>query len=169
MTDQTSLIDAMETLAGRRGLQPRRAVLRRRLVDGADLDRRRRRAGRHPHARGDPPREAGGALLPGRHLRDVRQGARGPAVRDHAVPPALALRRRQGVRLLHHAELPRVLRHARLQRHPLQPRVAASRPRVRDPQDHQPGGQDQAGEPRSCAWATSTPSATGASPATTSR
>ena len=54
-------------------------------------------------------------------------------------------------------------------RHPLQPRVAPPRPRVRDPQDHQHGRQDQARPGQtSCASATSTPSATGASRATTS-
>ena len=35
-------------------------------------------------------------------------------------------------------QLPRGLRHAPDQRHPLQPRVAAPRPDVRDPQDHAP-------------------------------
>ena len=43
-------------------------------------------------------------------LGDVRQGARGPADRDDAVLPALALRRREGLRALHHGQLPRVLR-----------------------------------------------------------
>ena len=46
-------------------------------------------------------------------LGDVRQGARGPADRDDAVLPALALRRGQGLRALHHGQLPRVLRPAR--------------------------------------------------------
>ena len=44
--------------------------------------------------------------------RDVRQGARGPADRDDAVLPALALRRGEGLRALHHGQLPRVLRPA---------------------------------------------------------
>ncbi len=38
-----------------------------------------------------------------------------------AVPPALPVRGGQGVRPLHHRQLPRELRHVRLQRHPLQP------------------------------------------------
>ena len=42
--------------------------------------------------------------------RDVRQGRRGPAERDDAVLPALALRRGQGLRALDHHQLPRVLR-----------------------------------------------------------
>ena len=52
------------------------------------------------------------------------------AARDHAVLPALAVRRGQGLRLLDHGELPRGLRPVRLQRHPVQPRVArcAARP-----------------------------------------
>jgi hypothetical protein len=70
-------------------------------------------------ARGLP----GGALLPGLQLGDVRQGARGPAERGHAALPALALWRREGLRPLHHDQLPRVLRPPRHQRDPLQPRV----------------------------------------------
>ena len=54
--------------------------------------------------------------------------------------------------------------------HPVQPRVAAPRAGVRDPQG-QPGGRPDHARPagRASRWATSTPSATGASPATTSR
>ena len=49
------------------------------------------------------------------------------------------------------------LRHARLQRHPVQPRVAAPRARVRDAQDHRRRRADQARRCRtSCASATST-------------
>ena len=54
-----------------------------------------------------------GALLPGLLERDVRQGARGPADRDDALLPALALWRGEGLRPLHHRQLPRVLRPAR--------------------------------------------------------
>ena len=42
-------------------------------------------------------------------------------------------------------ELPRELRDARLQRHPVQPRVAAARRELRHPQDHEGAGRDQAG------------------------
>ena len=76
------------------------------------------------------------ALLPGLDLGAVRQGAGNAAERDHAVLSALALRRRQAVRLLDHGELPRGVRHVRLQRHPLQPRIAAARRNLRHPQDH---------------------------------
>ena len=111
-----------------------------------------------------------GALLPGVELGDVRQGAGGPAARDDPAVAALAVRRRQGLRPLHDHQLPRVLRHARLLGDPLQPRVAAPRAGVRDPQD-QPGRRPdpprdpeghRARQPRRR-------SATGASPATTSR
>ena len=68
--------------------------------------------------------------------RDVRQGPGGAAERVDAVLPALAVRRRQGLRALDHDQLPRELRPARLVGHPLQPRVAPARARVRDPQDH---------------------------------
>ena len=85
-----------------------------------------------------------GALLPGQLLGDVRQGPRGPADREHAVLPALALRRGEGLRPLHHGQLPRVLRPARDERHPLQPRVPAPRPGVRHAQDHLARGGDQA-------------------------
>ena len=59
-----------------------------------------------------------------------------PQTADHAVLPALALRRGKGLRPLHHGQLSRVLRPLCLQRDPLQPRVrvlehAADRARER--------------------------------------
>ena len=57
-----------------------------------------------------------------------------PQTRDHAVLPPQPLRRGQGLRPLDHRQLPRELRPARLLGHPLQPRVAPPRARVRDPQ-----------------------------------
>ncbi len=92
-----------------------------------------------------------------------------PQTRGDAVLSAQPVRRVEGLRPLHHGQLPRELRPVRLLGHPLQPRVAAARPRVRDAQGHRRRGADQArARRRSCAWATSTPGATGASPATTS-
>ena len=44
---------------------------------------------------------------------------------------------------LHHGELPRELRPVRVLGHPLQPRVAPPRPRVRDPQGHRRRGPHQ--------------------------
>jgi GDPmannose 4,6-dehydratase len=49
--------------------------------------------------------------------------------------------------LLAHGELPRVLRAARQQRHPLQPRVAAPGRNLRHPQDHPCGHAHQNGPP----------------------
>ena len=61
------------------------------------------------------------ALLPGHHLRAVRPGAADPADGEHPLLSALALWGRQALRLLDHRQLPRGLRHLRLQRHPVQP------------------------------------------------
>ena len=52
-------------------------------------------------------------LLPGVVERDVRQGARGAADRADAVLPAQPVRRLEGVRALHHGQLPRELRPVR--------------------------------------------------------
>ena len=102
--------------------------------------------------------------------RDVRQGARDAADRDDAVLPALALRRGEGLRPLHHGQLPRVLRHAPVLGDPLQPRVAraagSSSSRARSPGTRR---RSSSGSATSCGSATSTPSATGATRRTTSR
>ena len=109
-------------------------------------------------------------VLPGQHLGAVRPGAGDAAARDHALLPALALRRRQALRLLDRRQLPRGLRHLRLQRHPLQPRVAHARRDLRHAQDHpRPGAHQGRPAERTLTSATSTPGATGATPATTSR
>ena len=150
-------------------LQPGGDVVRAGVVGSAAADRRVQRPGRDPRARGGPPGRHQDPLLPGVVERDVRQGAGGAAERGDAVLPAQPLWRVEGLRALHHGQLPRELRPLRLLGHPLQPRVAAARPRVRDPQGHRRRGADQARAwRRNCAWATSTPGATGASPATTS-
>ncbi len=52
--------------------------------------------------------------------------------------------RGQALRLLDHGELPRGLRHVRLQRHPVQPRIAGARRDLRDAQDHARAGAHQA-------------------------
>ncbi len=46
---------------------------------------------------------------------------------------------------LHHGQLSRELQPVRVLRHPLQSRVAAARPRIRDAQGHRRRGADQAG------------------------
>ena len=66
------------------------------------------------------------------------------AERDDAVLPAQPVRRGQGLRPLDHGQLPRELRPVRLHRHPVQPRVAAPRHRVRDAQGHRRRGPHQA-------------------------
>ena len=164
----------------RRDLQPRRHQLRPALLEPAGAHRRDHRPRRPPHARSDPHRhrrhrpraaaaphgikfyQASSSEMFGKVTRDAPE-------RGDAVPPAQSLRRREGLRPLHHRQLPRELRHLRLQRHPLQPRVAATRAGVRDAQDHAraPCASSSASRTSSCS-ATSTPSATGATPATTS-
>ena len=108
-------------------------------------------------------------LLSGVVERDVRQGARSAADRADAVLSAQPVRRLQGLRALHHGELPRELRPLRRLGHPLQSRVAAPRPRVRHAQGHRRRRAHQArarrlAQPRQSRRA----SATGALPATTS-
>ena len=153
----------------RRGLQPGRAELRPDLLEPARPDRRVHRPRRDPDARGDPPGRSDDPLLPGVVERDVRQGPRGAAERADALPSAQPVRRGQGLRPFPDRQLPRELRHVRGLRDPVQPRIAAPRPRVRHrarSPTARPGSRS-AWRP-SCGWATSTPSATGASPATTS-
>ena len=93
-----------------------------------------------------------------------------PADRDDALLPALALRRGEVLRPLHHGQLPRELRPVRGFGNPLQPRVRAPRARVRHAQGHARRRRDQA---RACSrsWrsGTSMRSATGATRRTTSR
>ncbi len=85
-------------------------------------------------------------LLPGVVLGDVRQGAGGAADRDDAVLAAFALWLRKGICVLADGELPRVLRVACEQRHPLQSRERAARRDLCDAQDH-PGGHAHQGRP----------------------
>ena len=61
-------------LEARRGLQPRRDVVRRHLLDPADADRRVHRRRRHAAARVHPRGLPRRPLLPGLLERDVRQG-----------------------------------------------------------------------------------------------
>ena len=134
-----------------RGLQPRRAVLRADLLVPAGPDRRVHRAGRDPHARGDPP-----GLHPTARFyqasRARRCSARSPETPQRETTPFYP-RSPYGVakvlRPLDHGQLPRVLRPLRRERHPLQSRVAAARHRVRHPQGHRRRGPHQAGPARS--------------------
>ena len=151
-----------------RGLPPRGAEPRQGQLRRAGVHRGRHRARHDPPARGDPGLGGQGALLPGLLLGDVRRRA-AAAERADALPPAQPVRRGQGLRLLDHRELPRELRALRLQRHPLQPRVAAPRRDLRHAQDHPRARRDPRRAPAHAApRATSTRSATGASRRTTS-
>ena len=102
-------------------------------------------------------------LLPGRQLRDVRQGRWSAPAGDDAVLPAQPLRGGQGLRPLDDGALPRGVRPLRLQRHPVQPRIAPPRRDLRHPQDHARRRQHPGRHGRtSSISATSMPSATGA-------
>ena len=120
---------ALSLLAGRADRQHHRS-------------RRAAHAGGDPHGRRHP--EQPDPVLPGVVVGDVRQGARDPAARADRLPPALAVRLRQGVRPRHRRQLPRVVRAARVVGHPVQPRGPATRHRVRDAQGVQRGGPHQA-------------------------
>ena len=125
--------------------------------------------GLHPAARGGARRRRQVPVLPGVVVGDVRRDA-AAAEREHALPPAFAVRRGQGLRLLDRPQLPRGLRTVRGQRHPVQPRVAPTWRDLRDAQDH-PGSRPDQGRARGArsTSATSTPFATGATPRSTSR
>ena len=102
--------------AAGRGLQPRRDLVRRAVVQAAGAHGGGHRPRRPADARGDPGRrrhaEQPDPLLSGVVERDVRQGARGAAERGDAVPSAQPVRRREGVRPQHHGQLPRGVRHS---------------------------------------------------------
>ena len=84
----------------RRGLQPRGDQLRGAVVLPGRADGEHDRVGRAADVGGDPHDrwhpEQPDPLLSGVVVGDVRQGARVPAERADAVPPALAVRVRQG-------------------------------------------------------------------------
>ncbi len=93
-----------------------------------------------------------------------------PAARVDAAVAALAVRRGQGLRPLHDDQLPRVLRHARL----VAGSCSTTSRRAAGPEFvtrkvTRAVARITLGCRRRSRWATSTPSATGASPATTSR
>jgi hypothetical protein len=117
-----------------RDIQPRGAVVRADVVAAAGAHRGVRRRRGDARARGDAARRARVPLLPGPLERDVRPRPRDAAARDDPVPPPEPVRRREGLRPLHHGQLPRELRPVHVLGHPVQPRVAAPGPRVRHPQ-----------------------------------
>ena len=112
--------------------------------DSAGAHCRARRGRRDGAARGDSRGRLRDSLLPGVLVGDLRRAGRDAAVGGDAARAAHALRRREGVRALHHALVPAPLRPARVRGDPLQPRVAAAPARVRAEQDRERGGGDQA-------------------------
>ena len=133
LTDMSQPDPGPARLRPRRGLQPRRRLVRRLLLGERGPHHRRDRQGRAHHARGGPaarrrrPRrirfyQASSSEMFGK----VQEVA---AARAHPAVAALAVRREQGLRAPHDHQLPRVLRHARLVGDPVQPRVAAPRRR----------------------------------------
>ena len=134
--------DAVDRGEAGRGVQPGGAVARAGLLRRARAHRRHDGHRNHPDAGGGAAGRDRDALLPGLVLGALRVDS-AAAERGDAVPPALAVRRREALQLLDHQELPRGLRHVRGQRDPVQPRVSAARRDVRDPQDHSGGGGDQ--------------------------
>ena len=129
LTDASSINRILRDDPARRDLQPRRAEPRAGQLRRAGVHRRVDR------------RSATLRLLEA--IREVgarRRGSTRPARREmfgkvaetpqtETTPfyPRSPVRRGQGVRVLDHGELPRGVRHVRLQRHPVQSRVAAAR------------------------------------------
>ncbi len=154
----------------RRDLQPRRAEPRGRVVRDRRVHGEFRRARHAATARSDPDLRAHGArsLLPGVELGDVRQGTGDATARDDALLSALALWRREGVRVLDHGELPRGLRDVRVQRHPVQPRKSRCAARHSSRAKSRAGSRESRSASTSVSTsATSTRCATGATRATT--
>ena len=122
-----SLHQVVEAVHAGRVLSPGGAELCKLLV------RRRVLHAEHQHQRHSL--SAGGAQEPCAALplllrgieRDVRQGGGGAADRRHAVSSTVDLRDQQGGRIRPDAQLPRGIWHARLERHPVQSRIAAPR------------------------------------------
>ena len=101
--DELSLVDVLDDLPAARGLQPRVAVVRPDVVAAARADRGVRGRRLHGAARGDPSRRRRDSLLPGVLQRDLRRAAGGAADGGDAARAGHAVRRREGLRALHHA------------------------------------------------------------------
>ena len=154
--------------APRGGLQPRVGLVRADVVGAAGADGRARGGRRDRAARGDPRGRRVDPLLPGVVVGDLRRAGRVAAGRVHAAESADAVRRREGLRALHHAQLSPALRDARLVRDPLQPHLAAAAGRVPAAQGRRtPPPRSASGCRTSSGSATCRRVATGASPATT--
>ena len=111
LIDLSSLIRIVQDVRAGRGLQSRRAELRRRVLAAAAADRRGHRTRRRQPPGGGAHRAPGCALLPGLVLGDVRADPGAAPERNHAVPPALAICRGQALCPLDDGEPPREFRH----------------------------------------------------------
>src|SRR6266849_5362826 len=112
------------------GAEPRGSLLR-----PARIHRRRRRPRNYAAAGGDSHQRNLNAFLPGIDVKNVQPLPSSPK-RDHAFSSAQPVRGGEAVRALDDDQLPRGARPLRVQRNPVQPRVAAQRRELRDPQDH---------------------------------
>ncbi len=134
LLDSSSLINTLQRVRPRRDLQPRRAEPREGQLRDAGVHGRSDRDGGTAHPRGRAPRGLADPLLPGGQQRDVRPRPREPPERADAVPSAQSVRGVEALLALDDHPVPRGLRPVRGQRDPVQPRVAAARPDVPDPQ-----------------------------------
>ena len=147
LLDQLSIIDVMKASEPVRGVQPRRPELRAHQLEAAGAHRRVHRHRRDADARSHPAvRQGHHPLLPGVQSSEMFGKVQAvPQAEDTPVLPPLALRGGEAVRPLDHHQLPRELRDVLRERHPVQPRERAPRPRVRHAQGDGRGGPHQTG------------------------
>ena len=126
-----------------RGLQPGRPEPRQGELRDAGVHRRdRRRWARSGCWRPSAPRTGRSASTRPAAREMFGKVLETPQTRDDALLPAQPVRGRQGLRPLDDRRLPRGVRPLRLQRDPVQPRVAAARRDLRHPQGHPRRGGD---------------------------
>ncbi len=113
LDEPLGLLRIIQEVRARRGVPPGRAEPRPGQLRTARLHRIGHRRRHDAAARSDPAVGRRLPLLPGVVVGDVRLHPPAPG-REHAVPPAQPVRRRQGVQLLGDRQLPRGLRHVRL-------------------------------------------------------
>ncbi len=135
LTDSSSLIGHLHRIKPGRGLQPRRPEPRQGQLRDARVHRRHDRDGHAAPARGGPPRRLADPLLPGRLA--ARCSARSPRRRRPRRRRSIPRSPYAVAKVFAHwmtRPVPRGVRAVRLQRHPVQPRVAAPRRDLRHPQ-----------------------------------
>ncbi len=139
MLDQPSIVGALRRAAPDEVYNLAVRLVRACLVARACADRGIRGRRRDGAARGDPPGRSGNPLLPGELQRDLRRAGRGAADGEHAARAAHALRRREGLRALHHPQLPATGSACSRARGSLQSRVAQATHQLRHAQGHRRG------------------------------